>query len=67
MKKYSQIKTRLNHLIELFQQYKELSIDYLLEYLDVPRTTLARDIERLQNLGYEIAYFREKRAYVLLS
>jgi predicted DNA-binding transcriptional regulator YafY len=67
MSRHNQIKNRLNHLLELFQQYKELSIDYLLEYLAVPRTTLAKDIERLQNLGYEIEYFREKRAYVLLS
>lgn len=56
---------RITTLLECLQQHKEVCIDQLLSSLQVPRTTLFRDIERLQNLGHEIEYCRKRRAYIL--
>ena len=63
--KYQETLYRLNTLLAYLQQHKVVCIDELLASLQVPRTTLARDIERLQNLGHEIDYCRKRRAYIL--
>jgi predicted DNA-binding transcriptional regulator YafY len=64
---YQETLYRLNTLLDCLQQYKEVGIDELLAFLEVPRTTLTRDIERLQNMGHEIEYCRKKRAYILIG
>ncbi len=63
--KYQETLYRLNTLLDYLQQHKVVCIDELLASLQVPRTTLARDIERLQNMGHEIDYCRKRRAYIL--
>lgn len=65
--KYQETLYRLNTLLGCLQQKKEVCIDELLASLQVPRTTLARDIERLQNLGHEIEYCKKRRAYILIE
>lgn len=65
--KYQETLYRLNTLLSCLQQNKEVCIDELLAFLKVPRTTLARDIERLQNLGHEIEYCKKRRAYILIE
>lgn len=63
---YRETLNRLNTLLELLQQHHEVPIDELLTCLQVPRCTLIRDIEKLQNLGHEIEYCRKRRTYVLM-
>ena len=65
--KYQETLYRLNTLLDYLQQHKEVGIDELLASLQVPRTTLARDIERLQSLGHEIEFCRKRRAYILIK
>lgn len=64
---YQETLYRLNTLLDCLQQHKVLCIDELLASLEVPRTTLTRDIERLQNLGHKIEYCRKRRAYILIK
>jgi predicted DNA-binding transcriptional regulator YafY len=65
--KYQETLYRLNTLLDRLQQQKEIGIDELLASLQVPRTTLARDIERLQSMGHEIEFCRKRRAYILIE
>ena len=64
---YQETLYRLNTLLDCLQQHKEVGIDELLASLQVPRTTLARDIERLQSMGHEIEFCRKRRAYILIE
>jgi predicted DNA-binding transcriptional regulator YafY len=64
--KYVETLRRLQTLLELFRQHKEVRSDFLLKNLNLTRTTLQRDIENLRNLGHEIEYCRKKRLYILI-
>lgn len=64
---YQEKLNRLNTLLDLLNQHSEASMELLLQSLNVSRVTLNRDIERLQSLGHNIEYCRQRRAYVLLE
>lgn len=65
--KYQETLYRLNTLLDYLQKHKVVCIDELLASLQVPRTTLTRDIERLQNMGHEIEFCRKRRVYILIE
>lgn len=63
--KYYETLQRLNALLHHFKQNSELTLDQLMRIQSIPRSTLIRDIQRLQNLGHEIHFCRKKRSYRL--
>lgn len=62
--KYQEVFDRLNTLLTLFSRQPEANLEWLAQTMNVSRATLQRDIQKLQDLGYEIDYCRKSRAYV---
>lgn len=64
-KPFSNRLKRLVVMIRLFETKKVITMDELIKFYHKNRRTILRDLSFLKNIGVEIEYDKEKKAYVL--
>lgn len=66
-KPFSQRLKRLIIMIRQFENKRVITMDELIKYYHVDRRSIQRDLSFLKEIGVDIVYNKEKKAYILMK